>query len=300
MRTKYVTWAELRVGLLVTFSVILLTIVIVILGEKANIFTRKYTLKTVLSRVEGLTVGAPVWLAGVEVGNVQKIKFTGLKEGGKIEVIMSIDRRVMELIREDSIAIITSKGLLGDKIIYVTVGSENKKVVPEGGMLISEEFTDFATVLEKLSTALSKLSSLSEKIDEVAGELKSISHKTDTVITKIESGKGTLGKLINDDALYEDLRSSVYTLNTIVKEINSSRGTLGKFVKDPALYDRLNSTAEKMNSFLEKIERGEGTLGLLAKDEKLYRDLEDATGSLKELLKDIKDNPKKYLNIKVF
>ncbi len=300
MRNRYVTWAELRVGILVTVSVLILTIVIVMLGQKANIFTRKYTLRTMLSRVEGLTVGAPVWLAGVEVGNVKAIKFTDLSKGGKIEVLLSINRSVMEMIREDSVAIITSKGLLGDKIIYITVGSRDKKQVEPGGILPSEEFTDFATVLEKLSSALSKLSDLSERIDAFTAELNKISRKTDAVLSKIESGKGTLGKLISDEEIYNNLKSAVKNLNSVVADINSERGFIGKLLKDPALYDRLNKASERMNSFVEKLDKGEGTLGRLAGDEKLYKDLEETTRSLKELIKDIRENPKKYLTIKVF
>jgi phospholipid/cholesterol/gamma-HCH transport system substrate-binding protein len=300
MRSRYVTWAELRVGILVSVSVIILTIVIVVLGQKANVFTRKYTLRTVLNRVEGLTVGAPVWLAGVEVGNVKEINFTKLSDGGKIEVLFTVNRSVIDLLREDSVAIITSKGLLGDKIIYLTVGSKEKKQIEPGGLLPSQEFTDFATVLEKLSSALSKLSDLSARIDAIAEELNKISHKTDAVITRIDSGQGTLGKLISDDEIYNNLKSATRTLNSLVADINSGRGVLGKLLKDPTLYDRLNKTTERMNSIVEKLDRGEGTLGRLAGDDKLYRDLEEASNTLKELIKDIKENPKKYLTIKVF
>ncbi len=300
MRSRYVTWAELRVGILVTVSVLILTIVIVVLGQKTNIFTRKYTLKTILSRVEGLTVGAPVWLAGVEVGNVKKIKFIELSEGGRIEVLLSINRSVMELIREDSVAIITSKGLLGDKIIYITVGSKDKKHIEPGGTLPSGEFTDFATVLEKLSSAISKLSDLSERINAITVELNKISHKTETVVSKIESGKGTLGKLISDEEIYNNLKNAAKNLNSVVADINSERGFIGKLLKDPALYERLNKASDRMNSFVEKLDKGDGTLGRLANDEKLYKDLEETTTSLKELIKDIKENPKKYLTIKVF
>lgn len=300
MRSKYVTWAELRVGILVTVSVIILTIVIVVLGQRANVFTRKYTLRTMLTRVEGLTVGAPVWLAGVEVGNVKEINFTKLANGGKIEVSFSINRSVMELIREDSVAIITSKGLLGDKIIYITVGSKDKKMVEPGGELPSQEFTDFATVLEKLSSALSKLSDLSERIDAIASELNKITKKATSVISRIESGQGTLGKLILDEEIFNNLKSTTKTLNSVIVDLNSEKGSIGKLLKDPTLYQRLNKTTERMNSFVEKLDKGDGTLGRLAGDEKLYKDLEESVESLKELIKDIKENPKKYLTIKVF
>jgi phospholipid/cholesterol/gamma-HCH transport system substrate-binding protein len=300
MRTKYVTWSELRVGILVLLSVIILTIVIVILGQKANLFTRKYTLRTHLNRVEGLTVGAPVWLAGVEVGNVKEIKFIPLSEGGKIEVVFTVNRDVMELIRQDSIAIITSKGLLGDKIIYLTVGSKDKEVVPPDGILPSEEFTDFGVVLNKLSTALSRLSDLSDRIDAVAVELHNITTRANAVINRIDAGKGTLGRLISDDEIYNNLKTAVTSLNTVLMELNSPKGTLGMLLKDPTFYEKLNSTASRMNSFMEKIDKGEGTLGRLASDEKLYSDLMEATNSLKELIADIKKNPNKYLTIKVF
>jgi len=300
MRTKYVTWSELRVGILVLLSVIILTIVIVILGQKANLFTRKYTLRTHLNRVEGLTVGAPVWLAGVEVGNVKEIKFIPLSEGGKIEVVFTVNRDVMELIRQDSIAIITSKGLLGDKIIYLTVGSKDKEVVPPDGILPSEEFADFGVVLNKLSTALSRLSDLSDRIDAVAVELHNITTRANAVINRIDAGKGTLGRLISDDEIYNNLKTAVTSLNTVLMELNSPKGTLGMLLKDPTFYEKLNSTASRMNSLMEKIDKGEGTLGRLASDEKLYSDLMEATNSLKELMADIKKNPNKYLTIKVF
>lgn len=300
MKTKYVTWSELRVGILVTMSVIILTVVVIILGKQANVFTRKYTLKTTLKRVEGLTTGAPVWLAGVEVGNVKEIRFKDISKGGMIEVELSINRDVMELIRQDSIALITAKGLLGDKIVYITVGSKEKPIIEPGGMIRSEEFTDFATVLEKLSTGLAKLSEISEKIDSVTAELTKISKKTNSVISKIDSGEGTLGKLVNDPEIYNNLKIAIRNLNFVTAELNSDKGTLGRLLKDPTLFDRINSASTKMNSILEKLESGDGTLGKLAGDDELYKDLIVTTRSLKELLEDIKKNPKKYLTIKVF
>jgi len=155
--------------------------------------------------------------------------------------------------------------------------------------------------------------------------------QTQTLLTDVNNGKGTIGKLLKDEEFYNKVNASIDKLNKTLDQVQNGQGTLGKFVKDPALYNNANETLSKANQLMDSINRGEGALGKFAKDPVFAKKLDDTTsklqsiltrmdageGSVGKLLKDpslytnadqmlvetrnllkaIRENPKKYLTI---
>ena len=107
------------------------------------------------------------------------------------------------------------------------------------------------------------------------------------LVNDVGNGKGTIGKLMTDDELYRKLDDSVNKLNVITTELQQGQGTVGKLLKDPALYNNANQTIAKANRLMDDINAGKGSIGLLAKDEKFRAKLNDTLTQLNELSKKI-------------
>ena len=108
-----------------------------------------------------------------------------------------------------------------------------------------------------------------------------------------------MGKLLKDDALYNELRQTVAEVRRITTDLNAGKGTAGKLLKDEALHNQLQASLLKVDGILDRINSGQGTIGQLLVNPQLYDSLNGATGELQQLVKAIRDNPKKYLRIKL-
>src|SRR5262245_37499395 len=114
MARKRLAWAELRVGILVIFSFTILAVAIVLISGGAGFFTKKYELKTYVASASGLKKGSLVWVAGIEGGNVAKVNITTSPDPNRaVEVVMQVEARYSQIIRNDSVATLGSIGLLG-------------------------------------------------------------------------------------------------------------------------------------------------------------------------------------------
>ncbi|MFI5294775.1 MAG: MlaD family protein [Thermodesulfovibrionales bacterium] len=117
---------------------------------------------------------------------------------------------------------------------------------------------------------------------------------------KLEKGSGTLNKLVEDDLLYNRLVGATSSLETFGNKLNNSSGTVSKLIEDPALYDNLNKTSLHISSILEKIDTGEGAAGALVGDKELAKEVKETVAELKNLMKDIKEQPRKYFKFSIF
>ncbi len=153
------------------------------------------------------------------------------------------------------------------------------------------------SLYQRMVSAVSSIEEFAKKTNESVGE----------ITRKINESQGTLKKLIEDPSLYEKTLSAVSSIEQFGKKLNEESGTLKKLVQDPQLYENLNEGSARLSSILKRIDQGEGIAGALLKDKEMIKELEEtldefkgAAGELKELLKDIKANPKKYLKFSVF
>lgn len=153
------------------------------------------------------------------------------------------------------------------------------------------------SLYQRIVSAVSSIEEFAKKTNESVGE----------ITRKINESQGTLKKMIEDPSLYEKTLSAVSSIEQFGKKLNEESGTLKKLVQDPQLYENLNEGSGRLSSILKRIDQGEGIAGALLKDKEMIKELEEtldefkgATGELKELLKDIRGNPKKYFKFSVF
>ncbi|HXG92076.1 MAG TPA: MlaD family protein [Blastocatellia bacterium] len=137
-------------------------------------------------------------------------------------------------------------------------------------------------------------------------DLRGVTTEFQSVVADIRSGKGTLGKLITDDQVYVQAKDILTKFNTtaekfdrIAADIDAGRGTLGKLLKDEKLHDDLQASVASFRKISEGIEKGEGSVGKLLHDDQLYNTMNQTTAEIVKLLYDFRQNPKKYLTIKV-
>lgn len=121
----------------------------------------------------------------------------------------------------------------------------------------------------------------------------------DAVVLDVRSGRGTAGKLIYDEALYDEARASISQLKTLVEDLNAGKGSAGRFLKDEEIANEITATLQKLNTTLDGVNDGRGTLGQLVVNPQLYESLNGFSTEMREFIKDVRANPKKFLRVKL-
>src|SRR5205085_4713420 len=199
-------WTELRVGLLVIASFALLALAIFYVSGQSGIFTKKYKVTASFSSANGLRSGAEVWLEGVTIGNVDQVRISKEPDPRKaVEVDLKLDENYRNIIRTDSMVTIGTIGLLGDKYVDLTRGTEGGQVVPDNGMLQGSETGDIAKIVTGTSDFVANLDSLSTEVRKL----------TD----RVDRGEGTLGRFITDTSVYDNANSTMKEANAFVRDL---------------------------------------------------------------------------------
>lgn len=306
-RSNRVKWSEVRVGVLL-LSAFAMAMSASFFGGGTSIFQSKNFFRAYFTSVNGLTTGSPVWMRGVEVGNVRSIRFD--PETHKIEVVGKVRSGVWHMVTIDSKAKIAAIGLIGDKYVDLIPGTPEAPTLTHNGAISVVE-DDAEKIFREGASAL-------ENLNALAVDFK-------TVLKKIVDGEGTMGRLFSDTVLYDNLNQTLSELSATLKSFNENQsraftsledgvksfekltdaltdsgGTVGRLLFDTTLYTDLTGMTGKLNRVLGKIESGEGTLGAVFNDPDLYVGLKDLLARVENLLLDMETNPKKYFKVSVF
>lgn len=306
---------DLVIGIFISLGFLLLVTAIFLIGRQRRLFETSVEIETHFPNVAGLAVGADVLLSGVLVGNVSAIKFPiivkdlpGLSRD--ITVSMKISKRYMEWIREDSVARIDSKGLLGDKIINISIGSAELPAAEKHAMLKSTAPLDFNKALQQAQDILENVTeTVADARDIFKGfaveggdvALASSAKSLSRIFKEIEKGDGVLHELIYNK------KAGTETKNTVafLQELSSSFKEIGQQIKSgqglahALLYDKngeqavvhFNKSLKSLAVLLGEVETGAGILHdlIYQKDNgqfirslnKAALDLEQITGHVK-------------------
>jgi phospholipid/cholesterol/gamma-HCH transport system substrate-binding protein len=341
-RTRSLAWSELKIGIVSLFALVIASVLIFMVSGSGGFFWQRYSIKTVFTDIQGLKEGAPVRVAGVEVGSVQKMDFIG----DKVEVTMEVGKEQQSRITNLSSASLGSVSLLGEAAVDITAHSQGTPVPEFGYVRSGPPPGSLATAAEAATKSLEQTNALLEDVRHGRGTLgklvtddalyqqlndfvasaeavtrginsgrgtlgrlasnptaaKSLEQSLDNlqmVTARIRNGEGSLGQLLNNDALSKSVTSATNNLDAITGRINKGEGTAGKLVTDTELYNRLNSMADRLDKLAASLNQGEGTAGQLLHDKQLYENMNGAITELHSLVKDIRADPKKYLNVKV-
>ncbi len=274
---------EFKVGVFFIVGLIILLAVFEFIGG-IPFLGGEYKIKAYFQTVDELKEGNPVKLNGVDIGTISSIKLGD----NRIEVIMSIERGVT--IKKDSVASIKLTGLLGTSYVNISFGTPESPVAGPGTVLASEEPADINKILAKVESAVSSLDSAFAAFD-VLGENKeqitNVINNVDSVLADLSEGKGTLGKLLKDDTLYEEAKGALANINDISSSVKEGKGTLGKLVTDSSLFDETKSAMSNLAKLSDSLSTSKGTLGKLLNDDSLYNQANEAATNLNSILKKI-------------
>ena len=271
--------SEFRVGVFVVAGLLLAMGTIFMIGSEHRFFVRHYSLYANFQGIAGLRVGAPVQLAGLKVGYVDGIRLNPSLEKREITATLRVQKRFQDRIREDSVATVETQGLLGDKYIYVTMGSEAQPVIPDKGILPTKETTSIFALADKAGSIMDNIADASKSLSDLLSgfkgpkgesDLKAIASSVRATVEQVEKGKGLLHALIYDpkgERVVDDLSRAMKSVGDIT-ETGDNKG----------MFTNLRHASADLSAILGSIRRGEGTMGKLVMDPALYDDLRALVG----------------------
>ncbi len=296
-KSKALTWTELRVGVVLLLSLVILALTVLYVGGAGlSPFAPTYTLRALMSDVNGLKPGAPVRVGGVDVGTVTRVGFGVDDSRGLVEVVMRLDARVRARVTTDSRATLGSLGLLGEKAVDVSAAMGGTPV-EDGGYVVSEGEDPFKGLLADASDSTRHIKRILARLDagqgligkalrdeELYERMLDVSVRLQAVMAKLESPGGPLGRLMNDREMSERLSRSILGLERVVSRVDAGQGTLGALTKDEQLATEVRTLVTRLDDVAEHLQKGEGTAGKLLHDDALYTRLDGVTARLDRVL----------------
>jgi phospholipid/cholesterol/gamma-HCH transport system substrate-binding protein len=306
----HVKWGNLRVGILLMIALAAL-VWASFSGSGTSIFESKFKFTCYFRNVNGLLKGSPVWMSGVEVGNVNSVQFVNLDTLRQVKVVCRVKESIWPMMTQNSQVQLGTIGFLGDKYVEVIPGTPDRPLINELDVVPTRDVGEATAMFKEGEKAMN--------------ELRRLGANLDTLMSRMNRGEGTLGKMARDTALYVNLSKLVANLselssklsknqerlftsieqassavNDLSGRLSSKHGTFGKIIDDPSLYNNLNSTLAHLDSISAKMNRGEGSAGLLVNDTALYSQTVDLLTRVNNLVADIQKNPRKYFKFSVF
>lgn len=291
-----------RVGLFFLMGIALIWVTFESLngGKVAN--GKGYTLVAYFKNLKEIRPGDEVRVAGVKVGTVKTTRL----DGRRARAELLIDPAVQ--IAQDATATIGMAGLLGSNYVAFDLGSDNTPAYPAGSEVHTLDTADLNTIVSELSnvgkkvdTTLGQISGddgvlgkISTLVDENRTQIRDVTTNLQQITGKINQGEGTLGRLVNDPKLHDELLATVAEIKTaaaeaktfvaqaesVIDQVKSGQGTLGVLLYDQQAGDNIKAVTTNLRDISDKISKGQGTLGKLINDDGLYL---QAQGSLKKL-----------------
>jgi phospholipid/cholesterol/gamma-HCH transport system substrate-binding protein len=215
------------VGVFVLVGLLALLAGILTIGNLHATFTRKMKVVSVFEDVNGLLPGSNVWFSGVKIGTVKTLKFKGKSQ---VEVIMNIDENAQQYIREDAKVKISTDGLIGNKIIVIFGGTSNAPEVKEGDTLRVETMLSTDDIMKTLQEN-------NKNVLEITKDFKTISKK-------LANGEGSLGKLMANEDIYNNINATTRSLQLASKRTEQLTASLADFTK------KLNKDGTLMNELV--------------------------------------------------
>lgn len=270
---KRVSWAQLRVGVMAIVAMIILGVLIFLMTGQKALFVREATIYTYMDDAAALATGAPVRLNGILIGNVDRVELSGSTQPNRVvRIAMSVPRQRLSEIPVDSVAAISAENVLGTKYINIKMGLSTQKIRP-GGELRSLDVREFEQVVQASYN--------------VVASLNGILRRVDALITEVQAGKGTVGKLLVDETLYNRAAAAVDELQKVAAQVSRGQGTLGKLLYDETLHNQLSASLARLDAVIEDLQQGQGTAGRFLRDPALYEEARASIADFRRILADL-------------
>src|SRR5882757_6237553 len=252
-----VRWSQLKVGVIVVVAAIILVTLLFLMTSSAGlgIFSRKLTITTYFENSAGLKPGAPVNLQGVTIGTVKTVTVVATPERKltPVQVVMKLNEKYSEDLKKDSKAALTTIGVLGDTVVDINSQFAVGPPLRDGDELKTLETPSLTDVVKASQGTIESLNVILAKMN--------------VIVDNLQTGKGSVGQLINSPDLYNKANATVDELLKLEKGLNAGKGSIGKLMTDDTMYNRLNDAAGKLQNIADALDKGQGTAGMLLKDD---------------------------------
>ncbi len=193
---------KVKTGIFVAAAIAILVAAIFLIGNQKNLFDSTFTIRADFKDVSGLQIGNLVRFAGINVGTVNDI---AIANDTTVEVTLRMRESVRKFIKKDAMASIGSDGLMGDKIIQLSSGTIGNPVVTDGALIAGKDPMNMDAVMTKLNA--------------IATNAQVLTNGLASIVTKVNSGEGSLGRLLNNDKLAKNLEGTIASTQETVKSI---------------------------------------------------------------------------------
>lgn len=274
--------AEFRVGIFVFLALVAFMGAILALSERSQLFQPYYSLFADFDNVGGLFEGAPVKLAGLTVGRVNRVAFPADPARRQIRVELKVDERVQRRIRQDSVARIETVGLLGDKYVEITMGNLASPALLPGATLRSTEPMDYARLIRRGERLLEGAGRVTESLERATGDIEKGAAQVGRVLTQVDQTAGTLNRVLLQ---VEKGRGAAHALlydeqggravADLARAAQQSREVMAAFGR----------AADEVAQLATELRQGEGLLPALLQDPRyraIPQDLLETTQALRE------------------
>ncbi|MEO7648240.1 MAG: MlaD family protein [Gemmatimonadaceae bacterium] len=323
-RSTFITWDQLKVGLMILVALGLIAVAVVKLGQTSGLFAKRYNLIAFLPSASGLVEGGGVTVAGQQAGVIEKIEFLPVDADTtrNLRIVIAVEEELRAQVRGDSKAKIRTLGLLGDKVFDIAPGTPRFPVLRDNDTISIAPFADYEAVLTQASGAVTDVVVLTRDLRKITsgvargegtvGQLltnrelydrfNTTLAGTSALMARLQNPNGTFGRLLDDPALYRNTTRMLASLDTLLVSVNSAEGTLGKLMRDDSLYTALVSTVTGANQMVRAMSQGEGTAARLINDLQLYDQLVKTVTDLNAILAEVRRDPSRYTKgmVKVF
>ncbi|WP_431160555.1 MlaD family protein [Flagellimonas beolgyonensis] len=257
---------NLKLGIFVVIGTILILIASYLIGNRQNMFTRNFTISAVFKNVNGLQVGNNVRFSGINIGTVDRLQ---MENDTTIYVFMKVEEKMQKFIKRNAIATIGSDGLVGSMLVNIVPGSGEAPVVEDGDQLESYSKIGTQDMLKTLNVTNENAALLTSDLLQVTQSLT--------------QGKGTLGRLLNDTIMANDLSKTIKNLKYSSQKVNTTLDELQKAVQALETNDNIagvllsdSISASKLRHIIENLEISSEQI------DKVTEDLSSVVGNMKE------------------
>jgi phospholipid/cholesterol/gamma-HCH transport system substrate-binding protein len=258
---------RLRVGVFILAGLVALVGMVYLLGARARLFEPRYTIHAEFTEVGGLTDGATVRLAGVQIGRVTGVRLPA-EPGGRVQVDLTIAKQFADRVRKDSVARIETQGLLGDKLVELTVGTAQAPAAAEGDLIASREPFDIGQVMSESAQIVRSVGALAESLQVTAQTLNQ-SRLIEDAAGAVASARRLTDQVGRDvSATTTVAREAAEGLARVVGRLEKGPGLAHTLLyEEPVALQRINALIASTQAVLERVQRGEGAVGVLTSAE---------------------------------
>jgi phospholipid/cholesterol/gamma-HCH transport system substrate-binding protein len=304
---------ETRLGIFFALCFIVAVIILEMVGV-AEYFKPGYRVYADFKSVQELKPGDLVKMAGVEVGRVQKIDLTN----EVVRVTMKIKNSEAQ-VKTDSKAAIKFTGLMGQNFVSIDFGTARSPKAEDGAILTGVEQSDLSSLMNKLEAVAGKVEVMKEELSpknlasllgpvtdflgQNSNQLGTIIGNVRKVSDQLAEGKGTVGKLLFEETLYNsalaavagvqggviELKAVATDARSIMNDVNAGKGNLGLLVRDDALYREATNAMTNVREIAQKVNQGQGTVGKLVNDESFYKNVKVSLQKLDKATEGLED-----------